>query len=183
MAKQKRPHSGREKNRDLVPIGVGNTVEQQKFLAANPARNKAIQNLYATARLVFLRKMYANGPADRVGFYLGRTCVADFSEILILAGNGRGIGALKILRGMYERAVTSAYILGNPAQAELFLDYDKVNKYKAYIHSKKLGKYGPVLPPEMIKRIVADYESVKPKYLAGDRVRARGRHLMWHRLR
>jgi hypothetical protein len=150
---------------------VGNFPEQRKFLAANPARNKAIQNLYASARLVFLRTMSTNEPADRVVFYLGRTCVEEFSEILLLAGNGHGIGALKILRGMYERAVTSAYILANPNQAELFLDYDKVNKYKAYMHSNKLGKYGPVLPPEMIRQIETDYEAVKPKFLAGDRVR------------
>jgi hypothetical protein len=94
-----------------VPVGIGNSIEQEAFLTANPARVKAIEDLYATAKKVFLRKMQSDKPADRVGFYLGRICVEDFSEIFVLAGNGHGVGALKILRGMYERAVTSAYSL------------------------------------------------------------------------
>src|SRR5712691_5867698 len=85
----------------LVPVGIGNAVEQKVFLKANPARVKAIENLYATAKQVFLRTMRSNKPADRLGFHLGRICVEDFSEIFLLAGNGHGIGALKILRGMY----------------------------------------------------------------------------------
>lgn len=32
------------------PIGIGNAAEQEAFLNANPARMKAIENLYATAR-------------------------------------------------------------------------------------------------------------------------------------
>jgi hypothetical protein len=152
MANRKPTFKKPGKKRRPVPVGVGNLGEQQKFLAANPARIEAIQNLYASAKLVFLRTLHTDEPADRVGFYLGRICVEEFSEILLLAGNGHGVGALKVLRGMYERAVTSAYILANPDQAELFLDYDKVNKHKAYMHSKKLGEYGPHLPPEMIEK-------------------------------
>jgi hypothetical protein len=155
-----------------IPTGIGNRVEQGEFIRSNPARIKAIENLYATARQVFLRTFRSDKPAGRVGFYLGRICVEEFSEILLLAGNGHGIGALKILRGMYERAVTSAYILANPDQAEAFLDYDKVNKHRAYMHAKKLGKYGPKLSPETIKRIEDDFEAVKPKFWTGKRVSA-----------
>jgi hypothetical protein len=155
----------------MVPVGIGNAVEQKVFLKANPARVKAIENLYATAKQVFLRTMRSNKPADRLGFYLGRICVEDFSEIFLLAGNGHGIGALKILRGMYERAVISAYILANPDQAEAFLDYDKVNKRTAYMHAKKLGKYGPTLSAETIKRIEDEFQAVKPKFWTGTRVR------------
>jgi hypothetical protein len=159
------------KTATAVPTGIGNEMEQKEFIAANPARMKAIQNLYRTAELVFLRSMSSNKPADRVGFYLGRICVEEFSEILVLAGNGHGIGALKILRGMYERAVTSAYILANPDKAAAFLEYDKVNKHKAYEHAKKLGRYGPKLKRETIKRIEDDYQAVKPMFLTGSRVR------------
>ena len=106
-------------------MGIGNAAEQEAFLNANPARVKAIEDLYSTAEKVFLRNVQSDKPADRVGFYLGRICVEDFSEIFVLAGNGHGVGALKILRGMYERAVTSAFILANPDQADDFLEYDK----------------------------------------------------------
>jgi hypothetical protein len=155
----------------LVPVGIGNSIEQEAFLKANPARVKAIEDLYATAKKVFLRKMQSDKPADRVGFYLGRICVEDFSEIFVLAGNGHGVGALKTLRGMYERAVTSAYILANPDQADDFLEYHKVHKHKAYMHAKKLGEYGPNLSDETIKRIEDDYEAVKPRFAKGSSVR------------
>jgi hypothetical protein len=115
--------------------------------------------------------MKSHKPADRIGFYLGRICVEEFSEILLLAGNGHGLGALKILRGMYERAVTSAYLLANPDQAESFLEYDKVNKHKAYMHAKKLGRYGPKLAAETIRRIEGDFEAVKPRFMNGNRIR------------
>ena len=152
------------------PTGIGNAVEQKEFIAANPARMKAIENLYDTAKQVFLRTLRSDKSADRIGFYLGRICVEEFSEILLLAGNGHGIGALKILRGMYERAVTSAYLLANPDKADAFLEYDKVNKHKAYAHAKKLGKYGPRLTQETIKRIEDDFQAVKPMFWSGTRV-------------
>jgi hypothetical protein len=128
-------------------------------------RIRAIQSALATAKKVFLRTLISDKPGDRVGFYLGRICVEDFNEILLLAGNGHGVGALKILRGMFERAVTSAYVLQNPNEAERFLDYHKVHKYKAYNHAKKLGKFGPTLSDKTIKEIKDEFEAVKANYL------------------
>jgi hypothetical protein len=60
--------------------------------------------------------------ADVIVYTLGRIAVDDFSELVILAGNGWGIGALKILRGMYERIVTSAYIAKKPEASRAFGD-------------------------------------------------------------
>jgi hypothetical protein len=171
MSRWKPPRQKPTRKGQLVPVGIGNPAEQKEFLAANPNRMKAIENLYASAERVFLRTLVSDKPADRIGFYLGRICVEEFSEILLLAGNGHGIGALKILRGMYERAVTSAYILANPGEADAFLDYDKVNKRAAYMHAKKLGRYGPNLSPETIRHIEDEFEAVKPKFWTGTRVR------------
>ncbi len=47
---------------------------------------------------------------DIYSLMLARIAVDDFSELLTLASNGWGNGAMKILRGMYERVVTSAYV-------------------------------------------------------------------------
>ena len=127
-------------------------------------RIRAIQNALATARKVFLRTVMSDKPSDRVGFYLGRICIEEFNELLLLAGNGSGVGALKVLRGMFERAVTSAYILQNPDDAERFLDYHKVHKYKAYNHAKKLGQFGPKLSPETITQINDEFAAVKAIY-------------------
>ncbi len=39
-------------------------------------------------------------------------------EILLLAGNGYGVGAQKLLRGLYGAAVTARYISQHPEKAE-----------------------------------------------------------------
>lgn len=79
----------------------------------------------------FLRgSLSVNAPADRVILLLGRLCLEDFMETLLLAGNGYGFGALKIVRGMYERAVVHSYLALNPAKAKDFIDYARVEKYK-----------------------------------------------------
>lgn len=60
--------------------------------------------------------------ADLSTFVLARTAVDDFSELLILASNGFGLGALKTLRGMYERVVTSAYVALFPEVTRSLID-------------------------------------------------------------
>jgi hypothetical protein len=106
-------------------------------------------------------------PAESVAFYLGRICVEDFNEILLLSGNGHGVGAPKILRGMYERAVTSAYLFGHLDEGGRFLDFHKVHKYRAYNHSKKLGNFEPQLTAEVIRQINDEFEAVKTNYTEG----------------
>ena len=51
--------------------------------------------------------------AEPVVFYLGRAAADDFGELLILCGNGRGIGAYKILRGMYTIAILEREMRSN----------------------------------------------------------------------
>lgn len=50
---------------------------------------------------------------DRLVFFLGRIAAGDFGEIIVLSGSGRGIGAYKILRGMYELVVHAVYLNKN----------------------------------------------------------------------
>lgn len=164
MPKSKPPRKKRQNRSILVPVGFGQPDEWRHFINSNPMRIRGIQNALVTAARVFLRTAVSDKPSDRVGFYLGRICVEDFNEILLLAGNGNGIGGLKVLRGMFERAVTSAYILQNPDEAERFLDYHKVHKFKAYIHAKKLGTFGPKLSDETIREIKDEFDGVKANY-------------------
>lgn len=164
MARSKPLRRKRKKSSAPVPVGFGNQVEWKAFLTVNPARTRAIQNILETCKQVFLRTLISDKPSDRVGFYLGRICVEEFNEILLLSGNGYGVGALKILRGMYERAVTAAYLLDNPEFGELFLDYHKVHKHKAYNHGQKMGPFKPQFSEETVKQIKEEFEAVKAQY-------------------
>lgn len=78
----------------------------------------------------FLRSIDSARKLDRVIFYMGRLCIEDFFEILLLAANGYGFGALKILRALYERAVTLKYLSQNPNEVDDFLNYSYVEKHK-----------------------------------------------------
>ncbi len=148
----------------MVPVGFGSPVEARQFIQSHPERIRLIQSLLATAEKTFIRRLVSNKLSDCIGFYLGRICVEDLKEIVILAGNGYGVGAQKILRGMYERAVTSVYILQNPSEADRFWNYHKVHQRKAYNHAKKLGSFGPRISPETVERIENDFNLVKSDY-------------------
>jgi hypothetical protein len=48
--------------------------------------------------------------SGKLWFDMGHSCPGDFREIAFLGVNGYGRGASKVLRGLYERAVTLAYL-------------------------------------------------------------------------
>ena len=70
--------------------------------------------------------------ADRLVFGLGRIIADDFGELVTLVGNGRGIGAHKILRGMYERLVTATFIAKNPSESRPFVEDDAIKRWKLW---------------------------------------------------
>jgi hypothetical protein len=128
-------------------VGFGNLDEQQKFLkeyksfldhweylsemiktaflnrTIPPPRPEVIASLVDLPeddpKVLAVENKYKS---DLIVYTLGRIAVDDFSELLVLAGNGWGIGALKIIRGMYERVVTAAYIAKHPEAATPFAD-------------------------------------------------------------
>ena len=80
--------------------------------------------------------------------------------MLLLAGNGYGVGALKIVRGLYERAVAIAYLSINPEKAVDFIDFAHVEKFKA------IAAYTEAYPSEktsqkMLAEARVVWESVK----------------------
>ena len=135
-----------------LPIAIGSFAEQKRFIERNgrflveyPSLNKLSQKIFLRAlkspnrrEVERLRKLPEDDPAviafednmaaERIIFYLGRMAVDDFGEILTLAGNGRGFGAYKIVRGMYERVVTTLYIEKNPAEARTFAESSAITK-------------------------------------------------------
>lgn len=91
---------------------------------------------------VFNRVVLEEAPlVDRIVFDLGLNCSQDFKEILLMCANGYGIGALKLLRSFYEKAVTAAYLSNHPDEAERFDNY-------VVIHMNKLFKEDPKFKEE-----------------------------------
>jgi hypothetical protein len=100
---------------------------------------QAIPLLFDTMDAVFDRAASLAMP-DTIIHFLSRIASEDFIEVFLLSGNGHGIGGFKVLRGMYERVVTTFFLANNPAEAERFWNYFSIHKYKMSVHAK------PVLP-------------------------------------
>jgi hypothetical protein len=144
---------------------IGFSDEWQAFFERHPLWPDKFKLLHSTLESVFIRQLSPRGPADRVVFLLGRLCVEDFNEVFLLSGNGYGFGALKILRGLYERAVTSGYIAKHPDQAEIFLEYHHIHQGKMLTHAKPLfEKSRHQISDEEIKNTEKLYKTYKDKF-------------------
>ncbi len=51
----------------------------------------------------------------------------DFDDIMLLCSKDRHWGALKLLRGLFERTVTLKYLAQNPTEAQAFLAFDAMD--------------------------------------------------------
>jgi hypothetical protein len=120
--------------------------------------------LRQTFEKVFIRQMQISNSQEKVVFFLGRLCVEDFMEILLLCGNGYGIGALKLLRGLFERSVTLGYIAENPEEADNFLEYHHIHVGKHFNHANEVLSMSEHLPQEKIDQIKDAYLESKKKY-------------------
>jgi len=115
----------------------------------------------------FIRTGRSMEPIDRFVFLYGRLCAEDFSEILLCCGNGYGAAAMKLVRTLYERAVTLRYLHDNPEGLTDFLDYFHVAKYKQWVAIKETFGQN-AFSEEMNKSIEAEYRGVKEKFMVTD---------------
>jgi hypothetical protein len=123
-------------------MGFGSEEEWKRFNKQFPVFVEKYPAIEAVRDKVFHRK--SEGTLfDVAMFAFGRVCSEDFQQAFILCGNGFGIGALQLVRGMYERHVTAAYLLKHPDQLDRFLEYDKVQRGKGLIHFSFVYEAGP----------------------------------------
>ena len=147
---------------------IGNQEQQHSFREEYQLFLEKLPNLLDVVNAAFTRQVTLAAVTDRLVFSLGSNCAEDFGEILLLCGNGYGIGAKKILRGMYERAVTAWHLHNHPEEAENFVDFGWVRQYQLM---KKLKEaFGEKLfddHPDRRKNFEearAKYEKAKPKF-------------------
>ena len=147
-------------------IGIGDPNEMKHFVESYPVFMERLAFLNAVRDKVFQRK--GEGKLfDIVIFAFGKVCAEDFQQAYILCGNGFGIGASQILREMYERHVTAAYLLKHPDELEQFLEYDKVHRYKGFNHfasSYTADELDKIISKETQERIKAQYDEVKGNF-------------------
>ena len=159
-----------------LPIGVGDTSAQQRFIAAHksfllefPKLRSTLETLINEShKKVSEQRRNASGAsqtdediAKPIVFSLERATYDDFAELLVLAGNGMGLGATKVLRCIYERLVTAMYIARHPSEAEHFMEQSAIergkiiNRYKAAVPEKLAEDFTPTELEEIQNRYSA----------------------------
>src|SRR5262249_53681654 len=120
-------------------------------------------NIRKTADLAFLGTRHFSELIDRVVITLGKVCWEDFSEIMVCCGNGYGLAGMKLLRGLYERAVTLRYLHEHPEEVENFWDFHHVTQRRLMFAIKET--FGEsTFPAETVAELEANYQQVKGRY-------------------
>jgi hypothetical protein len=83
---------------------------------------------------------------------------SGLQELLILAGNGAGAGALKISRGMFESAVMAEYLRTNSSEVDDYLEFGRVLMWK------RVQQYPDGFTKPQIKDVNDEYNRVKPRF-------------------
>ncbi len=124
-------------------------------------------NITEATRIAFQRVMPESEPIERFVMLFGRLCVEDFHEIMLCCGNGYGFAALKLLRALYEKAVTLEYLNNNPDELDLFLNHRYVSEYKLF--QAIASEFGAeALPASMREESAEKYKQYKKDYLVTD---------------
>lgn len=157
--------------------GDGTHAAESELIFGDPKEWRAFRerNHEFVLRLGHLRSLIESAfrpievcePIDKILFHLDRLCAEDFSEILLLCGNGYGIGAEKLLRGMYERGVTALYLDKHPEQASDFLEYHRINAHKMAVAAE--ATLGPnVFTSAQRKQIEDEFQAAKTRFTVTD---------------
>src|SRR6266498_2196625 len=117
-----------------------------------------LPKLMATLERIYTRTQHTNEAIEDVMFVLGIQCIDEFREIVLLCDHGFGIGGLKILRCLYERAVTMQYLAKHPDKVKDFIDYNALNLGKFYKHAAREFDLENRVPPERASEIENEYK-------------------------
>jgi len=145
-------------------LTFGFREEWQDFEQRNRMFLEKFPRLEETLRMAFNREAKLGEPIDKFVLMFGRVCVEDFFEILLCCGNGNGQAAQKLLRGLYERAVTLRYLREHPEEIEDFLDFYHITQRKLMIACQNtMG--AETFPPELAAEIEKEYWQVKDRFM------------------
>lgn len=101
---------------------------------------------------------------DKFVYFYGNLVAEDFMELFLMAANGYGYGAMKLLRSMYEHTVTLQYLHDHPDELQAFVDFDRVQQYK--LMKPIFDTFGEsVRAADIVADTERKYEEVKDKFM------------------
>lgn len=149
---------------------IPDTAKSRAFVARNPKFPAALVKLLQVSNKCFGRNPHDKDHREYICFWLGHTSRQDFLEVVFLAINGYGSGATKILRSLYERAVTIEYLIQNPAKVDRFLQFAAIQENRAMENALKQVPQDQIdaemAPENSIAEIRKRYEQYKGNFKA-----------------
>lgn len=109
---------------------AGKPTEWEDFERRNRLFLERYSHLSEALNIAFVRTLTQSEPIDKFVFGYGRLCCEDFMEVFLLSANGYGVGATKLIRTLYEHAVTLYYLNEHPFELDNFWDYSYVTEHK-----------------------------------------------------
>ena len=159
--------NGQTENALPPSVTFGYPEEWRAFTTRHPEFLRRFPNLEKALDTAFIRTWQSSTLLDRTIYFLGRLVLEEFMEILLLCANGYGIGAQKLVRGMYERAVTARYLRDQPEEVENFLAFHKVADHK--LMTAVRSSIGPdVFSQEQAEQIERDFQNVRERFIVTD---------------
>jgi Family of unknown function (DUF5677) len=148
-------------------VGIGSKENHDSFLKRHAKFFSQLTTLTEGENVVFARTLSSSDILSPIIFYLGIRSVHDFNAIVLLAAHGQALPANALVRGMYERVATAAYLRQNPEEAPAFANYDYVQRFKA---ARVLRDTVGLTPDEEqgFQQLQKEYENVKPDFMVTD---------------
>jgi uncharacterized protein DUF5677 len=156
--------------RKTVDFEFGGTRASAAFFARRPKFHAAFRRIVQLSNSSFGDRSISSRLMD-VCNRLGIASRDDFLDITFNVVNGHGAAATKLLRGMYERAVTLAYLLKHPEKVDSFIRYAAINEHKMVQEARKFvgdAELDAVLRENSIKATQRNYEKYKVEFLKPD---------------
>src|SRR5258708_1975290 len=134
------------------------------FDRRHPLWQERLHRLAHAVDLAFKRTQTMATPIEKFAYFYGTVRAEDFMEIFLVAVNGYGAAAMKLLRSMYEHTVTLRYLHDHPDEVQAFIDYDAVQQFK--LMQPIVETFGKdALPAESAADVEASYNAVKEQFM------------------
>lgn len=146
---------------------VGNPEQWQSFAERNPVFVESKQRIEQACDTILNRTLPDSTLLDKAVFFAGHRIADDFMEVVVLAANGEGRGAQKLLRPMFEQLVTVKYLIKHPELIDQYMNYFRVDRRRlAKVVESTLGP--DALGAEKMAEVEAEFQKIKSQYQVAD---------------
>lgn len=151
-------------NAPTAPISLYGFADAcTEFDRRHPQWLAVLTRLWGVINMAFARCQVMDSAIEQFVYFYGNLVAEDFMELFVLAANGYGFGAMKLLRSMYEHTVTLKYLHDHPDELQAFIDFDRVQQYK--LMKPIFETFGEsALPADIVADTERRYEEVKDKF-------------------